>query len=162
MSKLATSQKIKPFLWFDGQAEKAMEFYTAIFPNSQITTLKRWGKGSDFPAEWVMNGSMILDGLQIHAFDAGPQFKFTEAISFFVSCEDQEEVNHYWNALTAGGKEEPCGWLKDQFGLSWQIVPKMLGERLQNGDPARVGKMMQALMQMKKLEIADLEAAYAG
>lgn len=139
-----------------------MKCYTSIFPNSEITNLKYWGDGSDFPADWVMNGSMLLDGLQIYAFDAGPQFKFTEAISLFVSCKDQEEVDYYWNALTEGGSEQPCGWLKDRFGLSWQIVPAMIGEKAQNGDPVKFGRMMQALLRMQKLDIATLEAAYEG
>lgn len=161
MSKISSSQKITPFLWFDGQAEAAMKLYTAIFPNSEITNLQYWAAGSGFSTDWVMNGSMLLNGLQVYAFDAGPQFKFNEAISLFVSCADQAEVDHYWNTLTAdGGSEQPCGWLKDRFGLSWQIVPAMLGERTRNGDPEKVSRMMQALMGMKKLDIAALEAAY--
>lgn len=160
MTKLASSQKITPFLWFDGQAEAAMKFYTSIFPNSKITALVPWGEGTPFPADWVLNGTMILNGLQIHAFDAGPDFKFNEAISFYISCKDQQEVDYYWNALTEGGSEQPCGWVKDRFGLSWQVVPAMIGEKIRNGDPEKVGRMMQALLQMKKLDIAVLEAAY--
>ncbi|HMQ49004.1 MAG TPA: VOC family protein [Saprospiraceae bacterium] len=160
MSVVSNPQKITPFLWFDGQAEAAMNYYTAVFPHSSITRLNKWGAGTPFPAEWVMAGTMILNGLQIHAFDAGPQFQFNESISFFVHCKDQEEVDYYWSKLCAGGSEGQCGWLKDQFGLSWQIVPEYLGQKMQGGDPHRIGQMMQALGQMKKLVIAELDAAY--
>lgn len=161
MSNLATTQGIVPFLWFDGRAEEAMNFYTSVFPDSQIKMLKKWGQGSPFPADQVMTGSIEINGLTMHMFDAGPMFKFTEAVSFFVYCKDQEEVDHYWNSLTGGGGEESmCGWLKDKFGLSWQIVPAIIGEWFNSGDPKRVGQMFQALGQMRKLDIAELERAY--
>ena len=161
MSELSTTQGITPFLWYNGQAEEAMNLYTRIFPNSQIKRLKRWGEGSHMPADQVMMGIIEVNGLTLHLFDAGPMFKFTEAVSFFVSCKDQEEIDFYWNALTAdGGEESQCGWLKDKFGLSWQIVPAMLFERLTAGDPKRSGQMFQAIMGMKKLDIAEMERAY--
>lgn len=161
MSELSTQQGIIPFLWYNGQAEEAMNLYARVFPNSQIKTLKKWGEGSHMPADQVMMGVIELNGLTMHLFDAGPMFKFTEAVSFFVTCKDQAEVDHYWNSLTAdGGEESQCGWLKDKFGLSWQIVPAMLNEKLAHGDPKRAGQMFQAVMGMRKLIIAELEEAY--
>jgi predicted 3-demethylubiquinone-9 3-methyltransferase (glyoxalase superfamily) len=161
MSNIKTAQSIKPFLWFDAQAEEAMHLYTGIFPNSSITALKKWGEGSGFPANGVMMGTIIIGGLQVYMFDAGPQFKFNESVSFFVSCDTQDEIDNYWEKLTAnGGAESQCGWLKDKFGFSWQIVPAMISEKFKNGDAKRTGQMMQALMQMKKLDIATLQAAY--
>ncbi|MCC6412499.1 MAG: VOC family protein [Saprospiraceae bacterium] len=156
-----SSQKITPFLWFDGQAEAAINLYTSIFPNSEIISLKKWGEGSEFPADWVMTGTMSLCGLQLYAFDGGPMFKFTEAISLFVMCKDQAEIDFYWEKLTEnGGSETQCGWLKDKFGLTWQIVPAMLGEKISSGEPARIAQMFQTMYTMKKLDIAALEAAY--
>ena len=156
-------QKIAPFLWFDGKAEEAIKLYTSVFKNSRIVNISYWGKGSPFPEGQVMTGIFELDGQQFYAFDAGPQFKFTEAISFFVNCETQEEIDHFWNKLTAnGGQESMCGWLKDKFGISWQIVPPVLGKMLSDKDKARSGRVMQAMMGMKKLIIADLEKAYKG
>jgi predicted 3-demethylubiquinone-9 3-methyltransferase (glyoxalase superfamily) len=160
MSSLKTNQNIIPFLWFDNRAEEAMNFYTGIFPNSEITLLKHWGEGLPFGADKVMLGQIIINGLQVHLFDAGPQFKFSEAFSFFVLCKTQQEIDTYWEKLTAGGNESQCGWLKDKFGFSWQIVPEMLEDRLANGEPAKVAQMMQALWQMKKLNIAELDTAY--
>lgn len=161
MSELSTTQGITPFLWYNGQAEEAMNLYTSLFPNSRIKQLKKWGEGSHMPADQVMMGVIEINGLTLHLFDAGPMFKFTEAVSFFVSCKDQQEIDHYWNTLTAdGGQESQCGWLKDKFGLSWQIVPAMLTERLTNGDPKRAGQMFQAVMGMQKLDIAEMERAY--
>jgi predicted 3-demethylubiquinone-9 3-methyltransferase (glyoxalase superfamily) len=153
-------QKITPFLWFDGKAEEAMNLYTSVFKNSKIISIKRWAEGSPFPKDQVMQGVFELDGLRFHAFDAGPQFKFTEAISLFVSCETQEEIDHFWNKLTAdGGQESMCGWLKDKFGLSWQITPPILGELLGDKDRAKAGRVMDAMMKMKKIIIADLKKA---
>jgi predicted 3-demethylubiquinone-9 3-methyltransferase (glyoxalase superfamily) len=161
MSNVKSTQNITPFLWFDGKAEEAIKLYTSLFPNSEIVSLKKWGEGSGFPADQVMMGTIVIDGLQVHMFDAGPQFKFNESVSFFVSCKTQEEVDKYWNKLTSdGGQESQCGWLKDKFGFSWQIVPAILSEYISKGDGKRVGQMMQALMKMKKLVIAELEAAY--
>ena len=156
-------QKITPFLWFDGKAEEAIKLYTSVFKNSKIINISYWGKGSPFPENQVMTGTFELDGQKFYAFDAGPQFKFTEAISFFVNCETQAEIDHFWNKLTAdGGQESMCGWLKDKFGVSWQIVPPELGQMLSDKDKAKAGSVMQAMMGMKKLIIADLRKAYNG
>ncbi len=153
-------QKITPFLWFDGQAEEAIKFYTSLFKNSRIITINYWGEGTPFPKDQVMTGMFELDGQQFYAFDAGPQFKFTEALSLFVHCETQEEIDHFWNGLTAnGGEESMCGWLKDKFGVSWQIIPAVLPNLLADKDKARAGRAMQAMMQMRKIIIADLEKA---
>ncbi|HTJ53194.1 MAG TPA: VOC family protein [Cyclobacteriaceae bacterium] len=160
MSNLKLNQNITPFFWFDGKAEEAMELYTSLFPDSAITLKKYWGDIAPFPPNWVMSGSIVINGLKINLFDAGPQFKFNESISLFVSCKTQEEIDTYWSRLSEGGSEGQCGWLKDKFGLSWQIVPEMLQHKLDNGEPMRVGKMMQALGKMKKLNIAELETAY--
>jgi predicted 3-demethylubiquinone-9 3-methyltransferase (glyoxalase superfamily) len=154
-------QTITPFLWFDGQAEEAIRLYTSIFKNSKIININYWAEGSPFPKGKVMTGVFELDGQQFYAFDAGPQFKFTEATSFFVNCETQEEIDHYWNSLTAdGGQESRCGWLKDKFGLSWQIIPSILMKRMGDKDPVKAGRVMQAMMQMGKIIIADIEKAY--
>jgi predicted 3-demethylubiquinone-9 3-methyltransferase (glyoxalase superfamily) len=150
--------KITPFLWYDGKAEEAIKLYTSIFKNSKIINLAYWAEGTPFPKNQVMMATFEIDGQRFHAFDAGPQFKFNEAISLFVSCDSQEEIDHYWNSLTAnGGEESQCGWLKDKFGISWQIVPSILGDMLQNKDKAPL--VMQAVMKMKKFIIADLKAA---
>jgi predicted 3-demethylubiquinone-9 3-methyltransferase (glyoxalase superfamily) len=156
-------QKITPFLWFDGRAEEAVKFYASIFKNSKVTSLKYWGEGSPFPKDQIMTATVELDGIQFHAFDAGPQFKFTEAISFMVDCEDQKEVDHFWEKLTSdGGQESMCGWLKDKFGVSWQIVPKALPKLMNDKDPAKASRVMQAMMKMRKIIVADLEKAYEG
>ena len=156
-------QKITPFLWFDGKTEEAMKLYTSVFKNSKIVNISYWGEGSPFPKGQVMTGVFELDGQRFYAFDAGAQFKFTEAISFFVNCETQEEIDHFWNKLTAdGGQESMCGWLKDKFGLSWQIVPPILGEMLNDKDRGRAGRVMKAMMGMQKIIIADLKKAYEG
>jgi predicted 3-demethylubiquinone-9 3-methyltransferase (glyoxalase superfamily) len=161
MESIKSSQNIVPFLWFDGKAEEAMKLYTSLFPKSKIITSKKWSKDSSFNPDWIMMGTIEIDGLKVHMFDAGPEFKFNESVSFFVTCKDQQEVDKYWNALTAdGGQESQCGWLKDRFGFSWQIVPAFLSERLTSGEPKRLGHMMQAMMKMRKMIVADLEAAY--
>ncbi len=156
-------QKITPFLWFDGKTEEAIKLYTSLFKKSKIVDITYWPEGSPFPRNQVMTGVFELDGQQFYAFDAGPQFKFTEAISFFVNCESQEEIDHFWNGLTKnGGQESMCGWIKDKFGISWQIVPPVLGEMLKDQDRAKAGRVMQAMMQMKRIIIADLKKAYEG
>ncbi|RYF80457.1 MAG: VOC family protein, partial [Chitinophagaceae bacterium] len=128
---ISTNQNIIPFLWFNNRAEEAIRFYTELFPNSSVQSLKKWDAGGPFPEDGIMMGSFVIDGLKVHAFDAGPQFTFNESVSFFVECTSQQEIDKYWNALIAdGGAESMCGWLKDKFGFSWQIVPKMLGERM--------------------------------
>lgn len=157
------TQKITPFLWFDGKAEEAIRFYTSLFPNSQIIHMKHWGEGTPYPAEQVMMATFELDGIQFHAFDAGPQFRFTEAISLYVSADTQEEIDYYWNALTSdGGEESMCGWLKDRYGLSWQIIPPVLPAYIQDKDPQKSQRAMQAMLTMKKIDIALLEKAYQG
>jgi predicted 3-demethylubiquinone-9 3-methyltransferase (glyoxalase superfamily) len=154
-------QKITPFLWFDGKAEEAVNLYTSIFKNSKIVNMSYWKQGSPFPPGQVMTAVFELEGQRFYAFDAGPQFKFTEAISFVVNCETQEEVDYYWEKLTAGGGEESmCGWLRDKFGLSWQIIPSALMEMMSDKDQVKAGKAMQAMMTMKKINIAELEKAY--
>ncbi len=154
-------QKITPFLWFDGKAEEAVNLYTSIFKNSKIVSMSYWEEGSPFPIGQVKTSVFELEGQRFYAFDAGPQFKFTEAISFLVHCETQEEVDYYWEKLTAGGGEESmCGWLKDRFGLSWQITPSALLEMMSDNDSVKAGKAMQAMIKMKKLDIAELKRAY--
>ncbi|HUR32025.1 MAG TPA: VOC family protein [Saprospiraceae bacterium] len=155
----SNSQKITPFLWFDNNAEEATNFYTSIFKNSKIEEIRRYGDVGP-NASNVITCSFILEGQKFMAMNAGPHFKFSEAISFFVNCESQEEVDYFWNKLTAdGGEESQCGWLKDKFGLSWQIIPKILGELLGHSDPDKAGKAMQAMLKMKKIDIAKLEEA---
>lgn len=154
-------QKITPFLWFDGQAEEAIRLYTSVFRNSKINNIAYWPDGSPFPKGQVMTGSFELEGQLFYAFDAGPQFKFSEATSFYVNCETQEEIDHFWNNLTKdGGQESMCGWLKDKFGLSWQIVPPILGKMMGDADRARASRVMQAMIKMRKIIIADLQDAY--
>jgi predicted 3-demethylubiquinone-9 3-methyltransferase (glyoxalase superfamily) len=153
-------QKITPFLWFDHQAEEAAKFYASIFPNSKIVKMTRYGKNGPGPAGSVMTVEFQLDGLTLVALNGGPVFKFTEAVSFVVNCQSQEEVNRYWEKLSAGGTEVQCGWLKDKFGLSWQIVPTVLPELLSDPDPAKSARVMKVMMTMKKLDIAALEKAH--
>jgi predicted 3-demethylubiquinone-9 3-methyltransferase (glyoxalase superfamily) len=159
-------QKITPFLWFDTQAEEAANFYTAVFKNSKIVSVARYGeegaKASGMPKGTAMTVAFQLDGQEFVALNGGPHFKFTEAISFVVNCKTQEEVDHYWEKLSAGGDEkaQQCGWLKDKYGLSWQIVPTVLVEMLQDKDPKKSERVMQALVQMKKLDIKTLQRAY--
>jgi predicted 3-demethylubiquinone-9 3-methyltransferase (glyoxalase superfamily) len=156
-------QKISPFLWFDNQAEEAAEYYVSIFKNSEIVNISRYGEGSQAPAGTAMSVTFVLDGLEFQALNAGPVFTFTEAISFFVSADDQAEIDELWEKLTSGGGEPgQCGWLKDKYGLSWQIVPPVLGELLSDKDPARAGRAMQAMLGMSKLDIAALKAAADG
>ncbi len=155
-------QKITPFLWFDGKAEEAALFYTSIFKNSKILNVSRYGDAGPGPKGSVMVVSFQLEGQQFTALNGGPQFKFSEAFSFVVNCETQKEIDEYWNKLTSGGgRESECGWLKDKFGFSWQIVPAVLG-KLMSGDPKKANRVMQAVLQMKKLDIATLEEAAEG
>jgi predicted 3-demethylubiquinone-9 3-methyltransferase (glyoxalase superfamily) len=153
--------KITPFLWFDGQAEEAMNFYVSIFKNSKIGKISRWGEGGPGAKGTVMSASFELDGQPFHALNGGPHFKFTPAISMFVSCETQAEVDELWDKLSAGGEKSRCGWLTDKFGLSWQIIPTALGEALGNPDPEKAKRAMQAMMQMGKIDIAALQQATA-
>ncbi|MDF2442969.1 MAG: hypothetical protein JWR01_1172 [Subtercola sp.] len=156
-------QAISPFLWFDDQAEQAAEFYVSIFDNSAITSISRYPEGSPYPAGTAMGVSFVLDGLEFQALNAGPMFHFTEAISFFVSAETQERIDYLWYALLAGGgTESQCGWLKDRFGLSWQIVPPALGQLMGDPDPEKSSRTMQAMLKMQKIVIADLQRAHDG
>ena len=153
-------QKITPFLWFDGKAEEAMNFYTSIFKNSKIGRITRYGDAGPGPKGAVMSATFQLDGQEFMALNGGPQFKFTEAISFFVNCETQEEVDELWEKLSAGGQKSRCGWLKDKYGLSWQIIPSALGEMLGDKDPEKSQRVMKAMLQMDKIDIKGLEQAY--
>ena len=153
-------QKITPFLWFDRQAEEAANFYTSIFPNSRIVKVVRRGKSETGPTDQVMVVDFELEGQSFAALNGGPMFKFTEAISFVVNCDSQEELHHYWEKLSEGGKEVQCGWLKDKFGLSWQIVPRMLTTLLQKCNAEQTGRVMKVVMSSIKLDIAKLQEAY--
>lgn len=152
-------QKITPFLWFDTQAEEAASFYASIFPNSKILKTARFGDAGPGPKGGVMTVVFELDGQRMIALNGGPQFKFTEAISLSVDCKDQAEVDHYWNRLLQGGKESQCGWLKDRYGLSWQVNPTILGELLADPDAKKAKRVMEAMLKMKKIDIAALRAA---
>lgn len=153
---------INPFLWFDTQAEEAATLYTSVFPNSSITSVQRYGAGGPGPEGTAMTVQFDLDGKQFTALNGGPQhYTFNESVSFVVDCADQTEVDHYWDALTAdGGEPGACGWLKDKYGLSWQIVPTVLPELLGDPDPAKADRVMRAMLQMNKIEIKELQAAY--
>jgi predicted 3-demethylubiquinone-9 3-methyltransferase (glyoxalase superfamily) len=153
-------QTITPFLWFDNQAEEAVNFYTSIFKNSKIGSISRLPEGTPGPAGQVITASFSLNGQEFIALNGGPEFKFTEAISLYVSVETQAEVDELWNKLTDGGEESQCGWLKDKFGLSWQIVPTALTRLLSDPDPEKAQRVMQAMLQMRKIVIDDLEMAY--
>ena len=154
-------QKITPFLWFDGQAEEAANFYVSIFKNSKVLTVNRYGEAGPGPPGTVMTTSFLLDGQEFAALNGGPVFQFTPAISFVVNCETQEEVDELWTQLCAGGEEGQCAWLKDKFGVSWQIVPTRLVTLLTDSDPLKAQRVMAAMMKMKKIDIAALERAYA-
>jgi predicted 3-demethylubiquinone-9 3-methyltransferase (glyoxalase superfamily) len=161
-------QRITPCLWFDDQAEEAAKFYTGIFKSSKIVTVSRYGKAGQEvhgrPPGTVMTVAFELEGQTFTALNGGPIFKFNEAISFQVNCDTQAEVDYYWEKLSAGGdvKAQQCGWLKDRYGASWQIVPRVLVEMVMDPDPAKSGRVMEAMLQMKKLDIAELKRAYAG
>ena len=154
-------QKITPFLWFDGKAEEAMNFYVSIFKNSKAGSIGRYGEAGPGPKGSVMSATFELDGQEFFALNGGPAFTFTPAISFFVNCETQEEVDELSEKLSAGGSTQRCGWLQDKFGVSWQIVPSILGKLLQDKDAAKSTQVMQAMMQMDKLDIRGLEQAAA-
>lgn len=153
-------QKITPFLWFDNQAEEAMKFYTSIFKNSKIGRITRYGQGGPGSKGTVMSCTFQLEGQEFMALNGGPQFAFSPAISFFVNCETQEEVDELWEKLSEGGKKERCGWLKDKYGLSWQIIPTTLGKLLSDPDPEKSNRVMRAMLQMDKIDIARLQQAY--
>lgn len=157
-------QKITPFLWFDLNAEEAMNFYTSVFKNSKIKSINRYGpegaKVSGVPEGTVMTGTIEIEGQTFMVLNGGPVFKFTEAVSFVVDCKDQAEVDYYWEKLSAHPESEQCGWLKDKFGLSWQIVPSDLGKLMSDPDPIKAGRVMAAMLKMKKIDIAELEKAH--
>lgn len=154
--------KITPFLWFDTQAEEAANFYVSVFKNSKIVTIARYGEAGPGPKGSVMTVVLQLDGQQFIALNGGPHFKFTEAISFSVDCKTQQDVDEFWEKLSAGGEQGPCGWLKDKYGLSWQINPTILGEMMSDPDPHKSKRVMEAMLKMKKIDIEELKRAYAG
>jgi predicted 3-demethylubiquinone-9 3-methyltransferase (glyoxalase superfamily) len=153
-------QKITPFLWFDGKAEEAANFYVSIFKNSGIINVSRNGKGGPGPEGSVMSATFRIEGQEFMALNGGPLFTFSPAISFFVDCKTQEEVDELWEKLSAGGGKQQCGWLRDKFGISWQIIPSALGELLGDPDPEKSGRVMQAMLKMTKMDIKGLRKAY--
>jgi predicted 3-demethylubiquinone-9 3-methyltransferase (glyoxalase superfamily) len=155
-----SAQKITPFLWFDSNAEEAMNFYVSLFKNSKIVSVSRYGDAGPGPKGTVMAATFQLAGQQFHALNGGPQYKFTEAISLYVNCESQEEVDDLWEKLSKGGQKSRCGWLKDKFGLSWQVIPSSLGQMLRDKDPEKAKRVMNAMLQMDKIDIKRLKQAY--
>ena len=159
---MKVSQKIAPFLWFDGKAEQAANFYVSVFRNSKVLSVTRYGAAGPGPKGSVMSAVFQLEGQEFYALNGGPQFKFSPAISMFVNCETQQEVDELWEKLSAGGKTNRCGWLDDKFGLTWQIIPATLGRLLQDKDAAKANRVMKAMMQMDKIDIVRLQQAYEG
>ena len=155
-------QKITPFLWFDHQAEEAMNFYVSVFKNAQVGTVSRYGPGAPVPEGTVISCTFTLEGQNFMALNGGPHYQLTPAFSLFVDCKNQAEVDYLWEHLCEGGTPSRCGWLVDRFGVSWQIIPKALGELLEDPDPEKSGRVMQAMMGMVKIDIAGLKKAYAG
>lgn len=155
-------QKITPFLWFDTEAEEAMHFYVSIFRNSKVGRVMRYGSGGPGKQGTAMSATFQLEGQEFHALNGGPQYRFTPAISLFVSCETQEEVDELWDKLAEGGAPQPCGWVRDRYGLSWQIIPTALGKLLGDPDPGRARRAMQAMLGMTKIDVAALQRAAAG
>ena len=154
------SLKIKPSLWFDDNAEEATNFYVSVFRNSEVLSISRHGESGPAAEAPVLATTFQLDGLEFLAINGGPHFKFTEATSFMIDCKSQEEVDYFWEKLSAGGQTSQCGWLKDKFGLSWQVIPSILGELMQDPDPAKSNRVMQAMLQMTKIDIAKLQEAH--
>ena len=153
-------QKITPFLWFDNNAEEAANYYVSVFKNAKILNVARYNEAGPGPKDSVMTVQFELNGLEFVALNAGPTFKFTEAISFVVNCETQEEVDYYWERLSDGGEKSHCGWLKDKFGLSWQVTPTILGKLMADKDPGKAKRVMETMLQMDKLDIEPLQRAY--
>ena len=152
-------QKIVPFLWFDGKAEEAMNFYVSVFKNSRVVSVTRYGEAGPGPKGTVMSATFQLEGQDFYALNGGPQFTFTPAISLFVTCETQEEVDRLWETLSEGGRKDRCGWLQDKYGLSWQVIPSVLGRMLQDKDAEKSQRVMKAMMQMDKIDIKRLQEA---
>jgi predicted 3-demethylubiquinone-9 3-methyltransferase (glyoxalase superfamily) len=152
--------KITPYLWFDNNAEEAIQFYSSIFKNSKTVNVTRYGEGGPLPKGTLMSATFEVEGQQFMALNGGPHFKFNEAISFFVNCETQEEVDELWEKLSEGGEEGRCGWLKDKYGLSWQIIPSILGKLMQDEDAGKAKKVMEAMFKMDKIDIKALKQAY--
>jgi predicted 3-demethylubiquinone-9 3-methyltransferase (glyoxalase superfamily) len=161
-STAPSTSKITPFLWFDHQAEEAAKFYVSVFPNSKLGAIVRYNEAGPGPSGSVMTVSFQLNGQEFAALNGGPLFKFTEAVSFVVNCETQEEVDSYWRKLLEGGQESQCGWLKDRYGLSWQITPRILTEMVKDPDPKKSARVMAAMLKMVKIDIATLKKAYEG
>lgn len=159
---MAAKQKITTFLWFDKEAEEAARFYTSTFPDSKILAVSRYGDAGPGPKGTAMTVEFQLAGQRFLALNGGPQFKFTEAISLLVDCETQEEVDELWRKLTSGGKEAPCGWLKDRFGLSWQVIPRALPQMLMDENSDKAQRVMRSMLQMRKIDLAALERAQAA
>ncbi|MCE9598237.1 MAG: VOC family protein [Spirochaetia bacterium] len=158
--KVEAKQKITPFLWFNSQAEEAMNFYTSVFKNAAIKHTSRYGEGMPLPKGTLMAGTLEIEGQDFYLLNGGPPYSFTPAISFLVNCETQDEVDHLWGKLTDGGSEQPCGWLKDKFGLSWQIIPSTLGKLMGDKNPVKAQNVMQAMFKMCKIDIKTLQEAY--
>jgi predicted 3-demethylubiquinone-9 3-methyltransferase (glyoxalase superfamily) len=153
-------QKITPFLWFDGKAEEAINFYVSIFKNSKVVSVSRYGEGAPAPKGTVMVATFEIEGQRFHALNGGPLFTFTPAISFLIDCKTQQEVDEFWEKLSEGGEKSRCGWLKDKYGVSWQVVPAILGELMQDKDPEKSKRVMQAMLQMDKIDIEGLKRAH--
>jgi predicted 3-demethylubiquinone-9 3-methyltransferase (glyoxalase superfamily) len=161
-AKESDMPKIHPFLWFDHQAQEAANFYVSIFPSSKVLSVSRYGPDAPGPEGGVMTVDFELDGQRVSALNGGPAFRFSEAVSFVVDCQDQAEVDHYWDRLLEGGVASQCGWLKDRFGFSWQVVPRQIFETIGGPDPEGRKRAMAAMLQMGKLDVAQLEMAYRG
>ena len=155
-------QLITPFLWFDNNAEEAMNFYVSVFKNSKVGRVTRYGEAGPGPAGSVMTVEFELDGQKFVGLNGGPHFKFTEAVSFTVRCETQQEIDYYWDKLSEGGQTSRCGWLKDKFGLSWQVEPRILGDLMADKDPEKAKRVMEAMLKMDKIDIEPIKRAYEG
>jgi len=155
-------QPVTPFLWFDNNAEEAMNFYVSVFKNSKVGRVTRYGEAGPGPAGSVMTVEFELDGQKFVGLNGGPHFKFTEAVSFTVRCETQEEIDYYWDKLSEGGQTSRCGWLKDKFGLSWQVEPRILGDLMADKDPEKAKRVMEAMLKMDKIDIEPIKRAYEG
>lgn len=156
------TQKITPALWFNFNLDEALEFYTSVFKDSEILSTSRYGDAGPGPAGALLSATFRLNGQEFIGINAGPEFTFTEAVSFSIDCADQDEVDYYWEKLSDGGETSQCGWLKDRFGLSWQVIPSVLGKRMADEDPVKANRVMEAMLKMSKIDIVEIERAYAG